>query len=469
MVISTQISLDSSSKSLDLSSKSSNMLSKNIAGKTSKEVNSMIDNSQSNSKLSDKDNDFKKIMDSKVNERNSQINDKNSNENVSNEDISGEDISNEDIEDIKDELKNIKEDIKDNIDDEEKINKAIDSLLNILNNLLGISNKDENPELNQGEISMDNYSEILDTSSLLNKLLDVLNSEEAKSNLSSDVLSGMKDLLTDFAAQLSDEVQTTFKDNVKDNVTDILSKLTDMINESENGSEKVLSLEEMLNSRNSSNQGESSLTDTNNQSSESAKANEENSKEDKFLNSLLDDKKDNQFNNKINMFASRTQQVQGQNTENRGLSVNKVTFTNDVIKDVKYMVTNNIKELSVKVNPGNLGEITIKMVQEDGLMKANLKANSKETTALLLQNISEIKKELSEQNMKISEVNIELYNDDTTYFKNGSFSGTFSGGQEGNRNRAGSVNVSSGKSNIEQNEDVIDNNANIDSKLDFLA
>ena len=83
------------------------------------------------------------------------------------------------------------------------------------------------------------------------------------------------------------------------------------------------------------------------------------------------------------------------------LTINKATFADDLIKDVKFMSNNSLKELTVKINPGNLGEITIKLVQEDGVMKANLKANSKETTALLSQNLAEIKKQISEQNIKI--------------------------------------------------------------------
>lgn len=434
MVISTQISLDSSLKSLDLSSKSSSMLSKGITDKTSKEVNSMFDNSKSNSKLSDKNNDFKKIMDSKVNGNNSK--------NTASKDASKDSINDS----IKDKFKSLKENINENIDDKEKVNKDIESLLGMINSLIGITNNDENLMINQEDMFMDNSSQVLDTSSLLDKLLDGLNSEEAESNLDSDLLSDMKDL----AAELK------------------------LSNESKHNS-KVLSLE----GNNSSNQeelyqGESSLTDADNQNSETIKnqieGSKEDSKEDKFLNSLLDDTQDNSINNKINMFASRVEQLQGQNTENTQLSVNKVTFTNDVIKDVKYMAANNIKELSVKVNPGNLGEITIKMIQQDGVMKAHLKANSKETAELLLNNISEIKKELSEQNMKISEVNIELYNDDTTYFKNGNFGGTFSGGQEDNSRRPESVNISSGKSiNIDENEEIIDNIINIDNALDFLA
>lgn len=455
MVISTQVSLDSSKKSLNLSSKNSNSLSVSITNKTSKEVSSLVDKSKSNSKASDKTDDFKKIIDSKTYSDSKKTN---------KVDNSKDGISKEDI---KDKFENIKEEIEENTDDEKAVDKLIESLLGIINNLLGVTDKDVNMENNQVDMLLDDSSKVLDTSSLLlNQLLETLNSEEAKTGLDSEILSGMKDLLSDFVSQLSENVK--IKDNVKDNISNIISKLSDMIEDSQANNGKVLSLEEMLNNSQSKNQ-DSSLNGSDSQSNETIKNSNENSKEDKFLSSLLEDKNDNSIDNKINMFASRTQHVQGQNTENRGLSVNKVTFTNDVIKDVKYMVTNNIKELSVKVNPGNLGEITIRLVQEDGLMKANLKANSKETTTLLLQNIAEIKKELSEQNMKISEVNIELYNDDTTYFKNGSFGGTLSEGQERNKNKEGSSNITTGTLNIEQDEEAIDNNAKIDNALDFLA
>ena len=190
-------------------------------------------------------------------------------------------------------------------------------------------------------------------------------------------------------------------------------------------------------------------------------------KEDKFLNSLLDDKNDS-VDNKINLFAARTQSVQNQNTEVRGLSINKATFADDLIKDVKFMSENNIKELTVKVNPGNLGEITIKIVQEDGLMKANLKANSKETTALLSQNLAEIKKELSDQNIKISEVNIDLYNEDTTFFKNESFGGQLSQ-EQGNGKSTSQNSRNINIENVDTEEVLDDSLAMLDNSLDFLV
>ena len=420
MVMAAQFSLDSSNSSLNLSSKNSNSLSSTVSNRTSKEVDSMFDKSKSNSKASNRKDHFKDVLNSSR------------------------------------KSKEKTEKAEENSSDEKEVNDILESLLNSLNKLLRL---DDTSKVNLEEDSDIIYnSKNTENSSLLNQLLETLNSEKSKNSIDSDTLVQMKG----FLAQLNED--SKFSDKMKNGINDILSKLTDMIDESKNDSQKVLSLEDMLNNGYSEEQN-SSLGDSDSEESGMFSSN----KEDKFLNSLLDEKKDNSFDNKISMFSARSQAIQGQNTEVRGLTVNKATFTSDLIKDVKYMSVNNIKELTVKVNPGNLGEITIKIIQEDGLMKANLKANSKETTALLAQNLAEIKKELGEQNIKISEVNIELYNEDTTFFKDGNFGDALSQEQGRGERGASSRDSSTISSNIQDEEEITDNNAQIDAALDFLV
>ena len=98
------------------------------------------------------------------------------------------------------------------------------------------------------------------------------------------------------------------------------------------------------------------------------------------------------------------------------------------------MQNNSIKELTVKVNPGTLGEITIRMVAEGDTLKANIHTANKETYNLI--NSQEIKNVLNTENIKVTEVNISLYNEDTTFFReNGDFSGELSkqNNKHGNR------------------------------------
>ena len=455
MVMTSQISLDFSESSLNLSSKSSNSLSSTVKNKTSKEVSSAFDNNKSDYKTFNKKDDFKDVLNSKKSseEYSNKITDKNTKN-------SEEDTR---LKELKDKIQELKEKSEEDSTNKDEINEIIQSLLNSLNNLLGLKdNSNVNQQLNLEIKDMSLETSGSDSLKVLNQLLELLSSENAKSSFDSESLTSMKDLLSHLQGQLSDESKVS--DKMKDGLGDIISKLTDMIDDANNNGKKVLTLEEMLNKGYS--QDQSSNESENNEMFSGKK---ETSKEDKFLNSLLDDNKDNSVDNKINLFASRTQNVQGQNTVVRGLTVNKATFTQDLIQDVKYMSTNNLKELTVKVNPGNLGEITIKLIQEDGLMKANLKANSKETTALLSQNLAEIKKELGDQSIKISEVNIDLYNEDTTFFKDGGFGGTLSQEQGRDENKSSSTGASRNSLEIQNDEDLFENNAEIDTTLDFLA
>ena len=419
----------------------------------------MTNNSKGKSNVDSKKN-FSEVLNSKkesrVNDNDSRNNDKKS---VTDSD------KNSKIDELKSKIKELKEEVKDGNCDEKKVSDILAELLIALNNLLEknevsqVLNADENNDM-IGKLIEQLTSDNNEGNNLLQQLIEILSSDEAKNSLGSDVLKDMKELLQQLSASLTDDSN----ENINKGITDIISKLDEMLQNSDEQGKNTITTEELFKQSNS-NQDSSMESDDNNSGMTDKKSN---SKEDKFLNSLIEDKKDS-VDNKINLFAARTQSVQAQNTEVRGLNINKATFADDIIKDVKFMSTNNLKELTVKVNPGNLGEITIRLVQEDGLMKANLKANSKETTALLAQNLAEIKKEIGDQNIKISEVNIELYNEDTTFFKNESFGGQLS--QEQNNNSKGaSQNNKDVNVNINENDEALEENlASVDNNLDFLA
>ena len=419
----------------------------------------MTNNSKGKSNVDSKKN-FSEVLNSKkesrVNDKDSRNNDKKS---VTDSD------KNSKIDELKSKIKELKEEVKDGNCDEKKVSDILAELLIALNNLLEknevsqVLNADENNDM-IGKLIEQLTSDNNEENNLLQQLIEILSSDEAKNSLGSDVLKDMKELLQQLSASLTDDSN----ENINKGITDIISKLDEMLQNSDEQGKNTITTEELFKQSNS-NQDSSMESDDNNSGMTDKKSN---SKEDKFLNSLIEDKKDS-VDNKINLFAARTQSVQAQNTEVRGLNINKATFDDDIIKHVKFMSTNNLKELTVKVNPGNLGEITIRLVQEDGLMKANLKANSKETTALLAQNLAEIKKEIGDQNIKISEVNIELYNEDTTFFKNESFGGQLS--QEQNNNSKGaSQNNKDVNVNINENDEALEENlASVDNNLDFLA
>lgn len=113
-------------------------------------------------------------------------------------------------------------------------------------------------------------------------------------------------------------------------------------------------------------------------------------------------------------------------SEVKPVAVSRETVATDVVSNVKYMVKNQVDQLTVKIYPKELGEITIKIISEDGIMKADIKSTSKETYTLLNSNMEEIKKHLSNESLIIKEVNIGLY-EDTTYYSGQGFSNEFNG------------------------------------------
>lgn len=464
MVTNTQFFNGYSSSSVSQSSlNSASGNSKTSNSTTASNINNyysstMTNNSKAKSNVDSKKN-FSEVLNSK---KESRVNDKDSRNNDK-QSVTDSDKSSK-IEELKSKIKELKEEVKDGNCDEKKVSDILAELLIALNSLLDkndvseVLNADENNDI-LGKLIEQLTSDNSEGNNLLKQLVEMLSSDEAQSSLGSDTLKDMKELLQQLSASLTDDSN----ENINKGITDIISKLDEMLQNSDEQGKNTITTEELFKQSNS-NQDSSMENDDNNAGMTDKKSN---SKEDKFLNSLIEDKKDS-VDNKINLFATRTQSVQAQNTEVRGLNINKATFADDIIKDVKFMSTNNLKELTVKVNPGNLGEITIRLVQEDGLMKANLKANSKETTALLAQNLAEIKKEIGDQNIKISEVNIELYNEDTTFFKNESFGGQLS--QEQNNSKGASQNNTDVNISTSENDEVLEENlAMLDNNLDFLA
>ncbi|WP_454053784.1 flagellar hook-length control protein FliK [Clostridium sp. Marseille-Q7071] len=141
------------------------------------------------------------------------------------------------------------------------------------------------------------------------------------------------------------------------------------------------------------------------------------SSEEKLLEKLIGEKEDgkltkvNQFMNAFNNSKISMEEVKNVDK----LLINKVTFSEDIVKSIRFMELNNIKDLTVKINPKHLGEVIINLTMEQEAMRAQLKAANKDTVALLNANLRDITEKLNE-NIKIQQVEVAIYNDDTTYF-----------------------------------------------------
>ncbi|WP_234119844.1 flagellar hook-length control protein FliK [Clostridium hydrogenum] len=184
---------------------------------------------------------------------------------------------------------------------------------------------------------------------------------------------------------------------------------------------------------------------------------------DEFLNNLLsNNKNDNQFS-KVTAFMNQFSSV---NTNAASVSgevptINKATFVQDLVQSVKYMDLNNMKELTVKINPKELGEVIIKLTVENNQMKASIQTANKETYSLIHSSLADINKELNNQNIKIQDFSVNIY-DDTTYFGG---QNSKQGNESGNQSDKQKNNSASyqGVTEIDDEENYNDaNNSNVD-------
>ncbi|WP_125152175.1 flagellar hook-length control protein FliK [Clostridium rectalis] len=146
------------------------------------------------------------------------------------------------------------------------------------------------------------------------------------------------------------------------------------------------------------------------------------SSEEKFLKNIVVEEKEQKFLKNVNFLSqfNRVDNIENLNVEpQEKLILNKATLGQDIIKTVKYMELNNIKDLTVKINPKELGEVIIKVTMENGALKADISAKNKEAFNLLNANISDITNKLQNTDIKIQNFTLSLYEDTTFYKKDG--------------------------------------------------
>ena len=227
-------------------------------------------------------------------------------------------------------------------------------------------------------------------------------------------------------------------EEVSSRVTDIKEQITKAVEDKD--AVKIVS-EEIINSKNEikpktlevikNNDEITSLKDTiETKTQNNADTNTDDSqnkgftKEDRVLKSLTDDSDKFIINRHLAINSEFTvKSVQNINNE---IVVNEATMTEDIVKSVKFIATNGLRELTVKINPNKLGEMTISIMQEDGALKANLKATTKEAYDLISKHLHEVTKVLEEQNVKIQKIDVTLENNTNNKNNNGQEKNPFS-------------------------------------------
>lgn len=251
--------------------------------------------------------------------------------------------------------------------------------------------------------------------SINKQIMAMLNDLQTGEDINNFSVKDINDILSSLLEKISKEVSSS----------DIASKLNNIGNE-QSLKEKIQQiLEAKLPNNNGIQEVKTQIVPNaaSNSKNEGNGLNSNSGKEDKFLKELasLDKSEvDTKMDKVANFITGLNKTIATTNTAQvaKNVTVNRETFVEDVIKSIKFMDQNNIKEMTVKIVPRELGEVIIKLTMENGAMKANITANNKEAYNLLNSNLQEISSKISNTEIKIQNFSMDLYNGDTTFFSN---------------------------------------------------
>ncbi len=372
------------------------------------------------------------------------------------------------------------EDVKDDSSKEVKSKKDVLDL--ILISLLQHLGDDKSIEDLNESISQDVNNNICDietlksANNLQKSVADIINAllEESKGSNNEnsklqELLSKMKSINDEDINNLNikeaiNDLKSTFMEASKEVKQDsfmkenILNLIKDKLNESSMVKSNGLNIMESFRSNDSL----KTLTQMENFNSDSNAGYE--NKEEEFLKGLtlnnkskLESKLD-KVTNFMNDFNKINSEISTDSVEVEApININKNNLVNDFIKSVKYMEQNNVREMTVKVKPQELGEVVIRLTVENGLMKANITANNKEAYNLLNSKLQDLNNSLGNGDIKIQNFTVDIYNGDTTFFS-----------RENSKEQRNNANGNSrGKnSGVLKVEEALNSNDEIQSKLE---
>ena len=91
-------------------------------------------------------------------------------------------------------------------------------------------------------------------------------------------------------------------------------------------------------------------------------------------------------------------------------------ITEDIIKSVKYMKNSDLEELNVKLNPRNLGEISIKLSKNKEHSNLLITVDDNNILDLVNKNIEDIKKHLNDTDINIKDIVINVKSENENIF-----------------------------------------------------
>lgn len=330
----------------------------------------------------------------------------------------------------------VKEPSKDYIVSSEEIHEdekliTSEDMQSLINLIIALLNKEDTPKAetvssylisgNEGKVELQPLIDLLGSEKKANGILELL--REASIN------SDMKNKLTELLTLINEDI--TELDNSSESLMklltaeegidkdDLISQLQKIVSMKEaNKEEEPLNIPRRIELETNVIEKSSVVTGVEG-NEESSSKDSKFSKETAILNKVINgEEKDSKVTRAADFMSYFENSVQksGEVSSEKPIAITKSDLNNDVIKALSYMDKNGVKDLTVKIYPKELGEISISVSMEQGALKAMIKATSKETVEMLALGLKDINEKLNGNNIKIQSVDIGLYEEDTTYY-----------------------------------------------------
>ncbi len=136
------------------------------------------------------------------------------------------------------------------------------------------------------------------------------------------------------------------------------------------------------------------------------------------LESILDINDGNNFtfqNNNLN--AVNTQASQDNVSSEAPVTTIRQEFIGeDVVKTVKYLKSNGLEEIKIKISPRELGDMTIKLIKNNEETKVLITISKEDVFDMVNKKIGDITKHLNDLNINVKEVSVDIKSDNKNFF-----------------------------------------------------
>ncbi|WP_242844064.1 flagellar hook-length control protein FliK [Clostridium sulfidigenes] len=366
------------------------------------------------------------------------------------------------------------------VHEDEKLSTSED-MQSLINLIIALLNKEDTPKVetvssdlisgNEGKVELQPLLDLLGSEKKANGLLELL----SQASINSD----MKNKLTELLTLINEDI--TELDNSSESLMklltseegidndDLISQLQKIVSMKDaNKEEKPLNIPRRIELEANIIE-KSSVVAGVEDNEESSSKDSKFSKETAILNKVINgEEKDSKVTRAVDFMSYFENSVQksGEVSSEKPIAITKSDLNNDVIKALSYMDKNGVKDLTVKIYPKELGEISISVSMEQGVLKAMIKATSKETVEMLALGLKDINEKLNGNNIKIQSVDIGLYEEDTTYYAHGNNQGkAFENGGQGSseKGRHGS------DGNMVEEDAILEANGKTSNEIDLLV